>query len=160
MPYTLPLQGVEDMLVHRNLRWEQCKYINSNAKVSSVSYMKSLRVKAPGYNKLFTLKHQEIVPSQANDSKNIFHPLRGKASALNYFVSAKLVKCCTDGVRGKKNSLNCEWLFTLYSLLSLSKFIFTKSIVFVQLLSGIAVSSLNALTWTQNHIFLFYDHEH
>lgn len=65
--------------------------------------MKSLRVKAPGYNKLFTLKHQEIVPSQANDSKNIFHPLRGKASALSYFVSAKLVKCCTDSVR-EKNS--------------------------------------------------------
>lgn len=64
--------------------------------------MKSLRVKAPGYNKLFTLKHQEIVPSQANDSKNIFHPLRGKASAPNYFVSANLVKCCTDDVREKK----------------------------------------------------------
>lgn len=64
--------------------------------------MKSLRVKAPGYNKLFTLKHQEIVPSQANDGKNILHPLRGKASALNYSVSAKLVKCCTDGDREKK----------------------------------------------------------
>lgn len=80
------------------LRWEQCKYINRNAKVSSVSYMKSLRVKAPSYNKLFTSKHQEIVLSQANDSKNIFHPLRGKASALNYFLSAKLVKCCANNV--------------------------------------------------------------
>lgn len=60
--------------------------------------MKSLRVKAPSYNKLFTSKHQKIVLSQANDSKNIFHPLRGKASALNYFLSAKLVKCCANNV--------------------------------------------------------------
>jgi len=60
--------------------------------------MKSLRVKAPSYNKLFTLKHREIVPSQANDSKNIFHPMRGKAPAPNYFLSAKLVKCGTNSV--------------------------------------------------------------
>lgn len=60
--------------------------------------MKSLRVKAPSYNKLFTLKQQEIAPSQANDSKNIFHPLRGKTSALDCFLSAKLVKCCTKSV--------------------------------------------------------------
>lgn len=83
------------------VRGEQCKYVNRSAKVSSVSHTKSLRVKAPGYNKLFTLKHQEIVPSQANDSRNIFHLLRGKASALNYFVSTKLAKYCTDGVREK-----------------------------------------------------------
>lgn len=60
--------------------------------------MKSLSVKAPSNKKLFSLKHQEILPSQANDSKNIFHSWRGKASALNYFLSAKLVKCCSNSV--------------------------------------------------------------